>query len=72
MKILKLVLITIPVFKIINYSEEVDMIICAINTSDEGQRDNFMQIEQNRKQQHTIQYKSEIWSNMEKYYNAEK
>ena len=35
--------------KIINYSEEAGMIIYIINASDEGWRNNLMQIKQNKK-----------------------
>ena len=42
MKILKLVLITIPVFKIINYSKEAGMIIYTINISSEDWEDNLI------------------------------
>ena len=42
MKILKLVLIIISAFKIIDYTEEADMIIYIININDEGWGGNFM------------------------------
>ena len=50
MKILKLVLMTAPALKIINYSKKVDMIIYTVDASGEGWGDNFIQIEWNRKQ----------------------
>ena len=72
MKILKLVLIIAPAFKIIDYSEGADMIICAVDTSGEGWGDNLIQVEQNGKQQHAIWYESGIWFNVEKCYDAGK
>ena len=42
MKILKLVLMIISTFKIINYFKEANMIIYAINTNDEDWGDNLM------------------------------
>ena len=50
MKILKLALMTVSVLKIINYSEEVGMIIYAIDISGEDWGGNLMQVEQNGKQ----------------------
>ena len=42
MKILKLVLIIISALKIINYSEEIDMIIYIINANDKDWGDNLI------------------------------
>ena len=72
MEILKLVLIIAPTLKTINYSEEADMIIYVINTSDEDWRGNLMQIKQNEKQWHTIWYESGIWFDVEKCYDTGK
>ncbi len=60
MKILKLALITTSALKFIDYSEDAGEIICAIDASDEGWRGNLMQIERDKKQQHAIQYESDI------------
>ena len=49
MKILKLILIIAPAFKIINYSKKMSMIIYTINTSDEDWGGNLMQVEWNGK-----------------------
>ena len=54
MKILKLALMIVPAFKTIDYSKEAGIIIYTVNTSDKDWGDNFIQIEQNEKQQHTI------------------
>ena len=42
MKIFKLVLIIVPAFKIIDYSEEAGMIIYTIDVSDEDWEGNFI------------------------------
>ena len=42
MKILKLALISVSAFKIINYIEEAGLIIYTINTSSEDWGNNFM------------------------------
>ena len=49
MKTLKLVLTTAFTFKIINYIESTDEVICAVNVSEKNWEDNLMQIEQEEK-----------------------
>ena len=45
MKTLKLVLITASALKFIDYTEDVDEVICAVDVSREDWRDNLMQVE---------------------------
>ena len=54
MKTLKLTLTTTFTLKSINYSEDANEIICTINASNEDWKENFMQIERDKKQQHII------------------
>ena len=72
MEILKLALTIAPALKTIDYFEGVGMIIYAVDASGEDWGNNLIQIERNGKQQHIIQYKSEIWFNMKKCYDAGK
>ena len=49
MKTFKLILTTASAFKIINYSENTDEVICAVDVSKENWEDNFMQEKQEKK-----------------------
>ena len=72
MKILKLILITASALKIINYIEDMSEVICMIDASREEWEDNLMQVEWDEKKWYVVHYKSEIWSDVEKHYNARK
>ena len=72
MKIFKLILIIISAFKIINYIEDVSEVICTVNVSRENWEDNLMQVKQEKKKQHIIYYKNEIWSDVKKHYDIKK
>ena len=71
-KILKLVLTIVSALKIINYTENADEIICAIDINEENWEDNLMQVKQEEKRWHVIYYESKIWSDVEKCYNVRK
>ena len=72
MKILKLVLTIISALKIIDYIENADKIICTVDVSEKDWKDNLMQVKQEEKRWYIICYKNEIWSDVEKCYDAEK
>ena len=72
MKTLKLILTTASAFKIINYIEDMNKVICAVNISEKNWEDNLMQVKQEKKRWYIIHYKNEIWSNVKKHYNTEK
>ena len=72
MKILKLVLITASALKFINYTEDADKVIYAVNVSREDWEDNLIQVKWNKKRWHIIYYENRIWSDVEKHYNVRK
>ena len=59
-KTLKLVLITISALKFINYTDDVDEVICTVNVSEEDWEDNLIQVEQDEKRWHIICYENKI------------
>ena len=72
MKIFKTMLMTAFTLRSIEYEEEKDEIICAMNVNDEKWRKVLMQQEKNEKCCHIIYYESRLWSEVEKKYNAKK
>ena len=72
MKTFKLVLTTAFALKIIDYIEDADEIICAVDASRENWRDNLMQVKWKEKRWYIIHYESRIWSDVEKYYDTRK
>ena len=72
MKTFKLILIIVSAFKIINYTENTDEIICTINVSEKDWKDNLMQVKQEKKRWYIIHYESKIWSDVKKHYDTEK
>ena len=72
MKTFKLVLTIVSALKIIDYTENTDKVICAVNASEKNWEDNLMQVEQEKKKWHIICYESEIWSDVEKCYDMKK
>ena len=72
MKTFKLVLTIVSALKIIDYTENTDKAICAVNASEKNWEDNLMQVKQKKKKQHIICYENKIWSDVEKCYNVRK
>ena len=72
MKTFKLILITVSALKIIDYTENTDKVICAVDVSEKNWEDNLMQVKQEKKRWHVIHYENKIWSDVEKCYNVKK
>ena len=72
MKTFKLILTTVSAFKIINYIESTNEIICIIDINEKNWKNNLMQVEWEKKKWHVIYYKNKIWSDVKKCYNVKK
>ena len=72
MNILKIYLMSVSVLQFIDYDENTEDIILAINVSLTEWEVILMQIDKKMKKRHLIQYKSELWSFSEQNYNAKK
>ena len=72
MKTLKTALITASALRLIEYEEERDKIICAVNASEEEWEEILMQQKRDEKCHHIICYEDELWSEVEKEYDVRK
>ena len=66
MKTLKLTLITASALKSIDYFSDSGEIICRVDASDQDWDETLFQTEWDKKWQHAIWYKSEIWLKIER------
>ena len=72
MKMFKLILTIVFAFKIIDYIENTDKIICTVDISKKNWENNLMQVEWEEKKWHVICYENKIWSDIKKCYNMRK
>ena len=60
MKTFKLVLTIVSALKIIDYIENADKVICAVDVSEKDWENNLMQVEWKEKRWHDICYENKI------------
>ena len=73
MNVLKFKLINALTLTFLNYSEEADMIILAVNVSDNDWNAVLMQVSKDLKWlKHIIRFKNSVWNSQKQMYDVER